>query len=176
MLVIGFDPGSISFGIGILKKEKNKIFYIYSDEIKLKEKDFNRKMKTLWRHLNALYSRFPIDIAAIEEGFLGKNVKSMNILAKVRGVVLGSLIAEDIELKYYSPREIKLAITGTGSALKIQVEKMIKTLLNIKKKELGSDESDALAVAYCHFLYTSNNPPRGILNPQQEPFNRMKRK
>ena len=153
MLVIGFDPGSISFGIGILKKENNKISYIYSEEIKLKEKDFNRKMKTLWQRLKDLYRQFPIDSAAIEEGFLGKNVKSMNILAKVRGVVLGSLIAAGIESNYYSPREIKLALTGSGGALKPQVAKMVKTLLNIKEKKLGSDESDALAVAYCHLLH-----------------------
>lgn len=152
MLVIGFDPGSISFGIGILKKESNKISYIHSEEIKLKEKEFNRKMKTLWQRLEDLYNRFPIDSAAIEEGFLGKNVRSMNILAKVRGVVLGSSIAAGIELNYYSPREIKLALTGTGGALKPQVAKMVNTLLNIKDKKQGNDESDALAVAYCHLL------------------------
>ena len=111
-------------------------------------------MKTLWLRLNDLYNRFPIDSAVIEEGFLGKNVKSMNILAKVRGVVLGSLIGAGIDLTYYSPREIKLALTGTGGALKTQVAKMAKTLLDIKEKKLGNDESDALAVAYCHLLKT----------------------
>jgi len=152
MLVIGFDPGSISLGLGILKKEHNTISYIYSQEIKLKEKDFNRKMITLWLKLQELYKQFPIKSAAIEEGFLGKNVKSMNILAKVRGVILGSLINAGIQLKYYSPREIKLALTGSGGALKLQVAKMVKTLLNIKEIKLGNDESDALAVAYCHLL------------------------
>ena len=154
MLVIGFDPGSISFGIGILKKENNIISYVHSEEIKLKEEDFNRKMNTLWLRLQDLYNRFPLQDAAIEEGFLGKNVKSMNILAKVRGVVLGSLLSTGIDLKYYSPREIKLALTGSGGALKPQVATMTKTLLNIKEKKLGSDESDALAVAYCHLLHT----------------------
>ncbi len=161
MLVIGFDPGSISFGIGILKKENSHIGYVYSEEIKLKEDDFNRKMKTLWQHLEILYKQFPIDHAAIEEGFLGKNVKSMNILSKVRGVVLGSLIAADIDLESYSPRQIKLALTGSGSAIKSQIERMVKTLLNIKEKKLGTDESDALAVAYCHLLNTRLEKVKG---------------
>jgi crossover junction endodeoxyribonuclease RuvC len=152
MLVVGFDPGSISFGIGILKKENNRISCIHSEEIKLKEKEFNRKMKTLWQKLDTLYKEYPIDTAAIEEGYLGKNVKAMNVLSKVRGVVLGSLIVAGIDLHYYSPRQIKQALTGSGSALKTQVARMIKTLLNIKEKKLGSDESDALAVAYCHLL------------------------
>ena len=152
MLVVGFDPGSICLGIGILKKENNNISYIHSYQVKFKEKEFNRKMKTLWLYLQDLYQRFPLDSAAIEEGFLGKNVRSMNVLAKVRGVVLGSLIAAGIDLYYYSPREIKLALTGTGGALKTQVAKMVQTLLHIKEKKLGSDESDALAAAYCHCL------------------------
>jgi crossover junction endodeoxyribonuclease RuvC len=154
VIIIGFDPGSISFGVGILKKENNKISYLHSEEIKLKEKDFYLKMKTLWRRLEMIYQQFPIHGAAIEEGFLGKNVKAMNVLSKVRGVVLASLLVRGIELKYYSPREIKLALTGSGSALKPQVGKMVKMLLNLNKKEkpLGSDESDALAVAYCHML------------------------
>ena len=152
MTVIGFDPGSIRFGVGILRKENNRIDYLYSEVIKLNEKEFNRKMKTLWYRLEAIYRQFPLSDAAIEEGFLGKNVRSMNILAKVRGVVLGSLITAGIDLQSYSPRQIKLALTGSGSAPKTQVSKMVKTLLNIKEKKLGVDESDALAVAYCHIL------------------------
>jgi len=154
MTVIGFDPGSIRFGVGILKKENNRIAYLHSEVIKLNENEFNLKMKTLWQRLEALYQQFPPDNAAIEEGFLGKNVRSMNLLAKVRGVVLGSLIVAGINLQSYSPRQIKLALTGSGSAPKIQVGKMVKTLLNIKEKKLGIDESDALAVAYCHILNT----------------------
>jgi len=158
MLVIGFDPGSIRFGIGILEKENNRISFVHSEEILLKEDSFNEKMKTLWVHLASLYQRFPISSAAIEEGFLGKNVRSMNILSKVRGVVLGSLIAKGIELESYPPRLVKQGITGNGNALKSQVERMVKTLLNIKEKTLGNDESDALAIAYCHLLHLKPKP------------------
>lgn len=154
MVVIGFDPGSISFGVGILEKKNNTITYLHSEEIKLKETDFYLKMKTLWHRLEDIYQKYPIDGAAIEEGFLGKNVKAMNVLAKVRGVVLGSLLVRGIRLESYSPREVKRALTGSGSALKPQVGKMLTMLLNLntKEKPLGSDESDALAVAYCHLL------------------------
>lgn len=152
MVVIGFDPGSVSFGVGILKKEGNRVSYLHSEEIKLSGKDFYLKMKNLWERLEILYTSFSISRAAIEEGFLGKNVKAMNLLAKVRGVVLGSLINQNIDLRFYSPRQIKLALTGNGNALKSQVSKMLKILLEINDKKLGSDESDALAVAYCHIL------------------------
>jgi crossover junction endodeoxyribonuclease RuvC len=154
MTVIGFDPGSIIFGVGILKKENDRISCIYSEAIKLQEKDFYTKMKVLWQRLEIIYQKFSVDCAAIEEGFLGKNVRSMNMLAVVRGVVLGSLLARDIPLVSYSPRAVKLALTGSGNASKIQVGNVVNMLLNKNPKthSLQADESDALAVAFCHLL------------------------
>ncbi|MCK4836095.1 MAG: crossover junction endodeoxyribonuclease RuvC [Candidatus Aminicenantes bacterium] len=152
MVLLGFDPGSVCFGIGILKKENGTIRYVHSEEIKLKEKQFNARMKTLWKRLDEIFSIFSINEAAIEEGFLGKNISSMNVLAKVRGVVLGFLILNELDLISYSPRQVKLAVTGNGNALKSQVKRTMEILLQIKEKKIGNDESDALAVAYCHLL------------------------
>ena len=35
MLIIGIDPGSVSCGIGILKKEQNRLLHVHSEEDKL---------------------------------------------------------------------------------------------------------------------------------------------
>lgn len=150
MLILGMDPGSLSFGIGLVKKDQNHFAYIHSEEIKLKEKDFVSRMQTLWARLNQVISQFPIDEAAMEEGFLGKNIRSMSLLSMVRGVALASLLQRSVPLRLYSPREVKLALTGYGNAEKMQLAKMAALVLDIRDKKLGLDESDALAVAYCH--------------------------
>ena len=49
----------------------------------------------------------------------------------------------------YTPREIKQAVTGTGSASKEQVQHMMAMLLRIDEP-LTADAADALAVAVCH--------------------------
>ena len=49
----------------------------------------------------------------------------------------------------YSPRSVKQAIVGRGSAEKTQVQHMVNMLLRIDKK-LAEDAADALAVALCH--------------------------
>ena len=152
MVVIGFDPGSIVLGIGILKEERGKITFVHSEEISLKEATFYGKMEKLWQRLQDLYKTYPVTTAAIEEGFLGKNVKAMNILSQIRVVLLASLIQRSIPVGFYSPRQIKLAISGNGNATKEQVSKMVAILLNLKNKKLGHDESDALATAFCHLL------------------------
>jgi len=150
MLILGMDPGSLSFGIGLVKKDQNHFAYIHSEEIKLKEKDFVSRMQTLWARLNQVTAQFPIDEAAMEEGFLGKNIRSMSLLSMVRGVALASLLQRNVPLRLYSPREVKLALTGYGNAEKTQLAKMAALVLGIRDKKLGLDESDALAVAYCH--------------------------
>jgi crossover junction endodeoxyribonuclease RuvC len=150
MLILGMDPGSLRFGIGLVNKEKNHFSYVHSEEIRLKEKDFVERMRTLWTGLNQVIARFPIDEAAMEEGFLGKNIRSMSLLSVVRGVALAALLQRGIPLRMYSPREVKLAMTGYGNAEKTQLAKMASLLLGIRDRKLGLDESDALAVAYCH--------------------------
>jgi crossover junction endodeoxyribonuclease RuvC len=150
MLILGMDPGSLSFGIGLVKKDRNHFEYIHSEVIKLKEKDFVSRMQTLWAGLNQVIARFPIDEAAMEEGFLGKNIHSMSLLSMVRGVALASLLQRHVPLRLYSPREVKLALTGYGNAEKTQLSKMAALVLGIRDRKLGLDESDALAVAYCH--------------------------
>lgn len=150
MLILGLDPGSLIFGIGIVKKENKRFSYVHSETIKLKDKDFVLRMQELWDRLNDLTAAFPVDQAAMEEGFLGKNIRSMSILSMVRGVAMAALLNRRLILSLYAPRQVKLALTGYGNADKEQVAKMAALLLNIKGRKLGLDESDALAVAYCH--------------------------
>ncbi len=152
MVVLGLDPGSLNFGIGIVEKRKGKISWLFSENIKLKNRDVPERMKILWNCLKDVIVRYNPDEIAIEEGYLGKNVRSMDLLSKIRGMVVAASIEFDKELTSYSPKEVKKAVTGYGSAEKDQVMKMIQILLNISTKKLTHDESDALAVAYAHAL------------------------
>ncbi len=152
MRIAGFDPGSKVFGIGVIDKEGSVLKFVMSEELKFTGKDFVDKMAILIERLTQIFKDLKIDETAIEDGFLGKNVSSMNTLSKVRGVVLATAINNKKELAFYSPREIKTSVTGNGNADKEQVQRGVKMLLGIKDHELGYDESDALAVALCHSL------------------------
>lgn len=150
MLILGLDPGSLRFGVGIIEKEKRRFAYVHSEILQLKDRDFVARMQELWERLGKLLATFAIEQAAMEEGFLGKNVRSMSLLSTVRGVALAALLERRLPLSFYAPRQVKLALTGYGNADKEQVAKMAALVLNIKGRKLGLDESDALAVAYCH--------------------------
>ena len=55
-----------------------------------------------------------------------------------------------IKVYEYTPLQVKQAVVGYGRAEKSQVQKMVKTILNLEAVPKPDDVADALAVAVCH--------------------------
>ncbi len=60
-----------------------------------------------------------------------------------------AILDNDLPIGEYSARSVKLAVVGTGSASKEQVQMMIVQLLRLSESP-AEDAADALAVAICH--------------------------
>ena len=66
------------------------------------------------------------------------------------------MVAEQngMEIREYTPNEIKKALTGYGSATKTQMEEMARVHLGLKEKPKPDDAADALAAAVtCGLMY-----------------------
>jgi len=50
----------------------------------------------------------------------------------------------------YNPRAVKMAMTGFGSASKIQMQSMLQRHFRLKELPRPDDAADALAIALCH--------------------------
>jgi crossover junction endodeoxyribonuclease RuvC len=50
----------------------------------------------------------------------------------------------------YTPQAVKMAVCGSGSAAKGQVQRMVGTLLHLPAPPASDHAADALAVAICH--------------------------
>jgi crossover junction endodeoxyribonuclease RuvC len=98
-----------------------------------------------------LIDNFNPDEIAIEAPFFGKNVQSMLKLGRAQGVAMAAGLSREIPITEYSPKKIKMAITGNGNASKEQVAKMLQSLLKIKELPKNLDSTDGLAAAVCHF-------------------------
>ena len=83
---------------------------------------------------------------------MAKNPKSTLALGEVRGVILLSAAQIGVPVYEYSAREVKGSVVGVGSAHKSQVAAMIGRLLGLSHEGETEDETDALAVAFCHVL------------------------
>jgi len=60
-------------------------------------------------------------------------------------------LSREVPVTEYSPKKIKMAITGNGNASKEQVAKMLQSTLNLKELPKNLDSTDGLAAAVCHF-------------------------
>jgi crossover junction endodeoxyribonuclease RuvC len=77
------------------------------------------------------------------------NARSLIVLAQARGALLAALGGSGLEIREYSPAEVKSAVTGNGRADKEQVARMVRLLLASAGDGWASDATDALALALC---------------------------
>ena len=91
---------------------------------------------------------------AIETQFVDKNPQTMIKIVHAQGVAIAAALSRDIPVNEYSPMKIKMAITGNGHSTKNQVADMLQRFLHIPEEKMPKklDATDALAIAYCHFL------------------------
>ena len=156
-IILGIDPGTTIMGFGIIKVKERKMTLIMMNELNLtKYKDHYLKLKLVFERTISLIEGYSPDEIAIEAPFFGKNVQSMLKLGRAQGVAMAAGLSREIPITEYSPKKIKMAITGNGNASKEQVAKMLQNLLSIKELPKNLDSTDGLAAAVCHF-YNSNN-------------------
>jgi crossover junction endodeoxyribonuclease RuvC len=108
--------------------------------------------RTLW-----LVDTYHPDELAIEAPFFGKNVQSMLKLGRAQGVAMAAALYRQIPVFEYSPRKIKIAVTGRGDASKEQVAAFLQNQLKIIDMPEKMDATDALAAAVCHFYQKSSD-------------------
>lgn len=151
-IILGIDPGTTIMGFGLLKIINKNMELIRMDELMLKKYDDHYlKLKLIFEHTIQLIDTYHPDEIAIEAPFFGKNVQSMLKLGRAQGVAMAAGLSREIPITEYSPKKIKMAITGNGNASKEQVAKMLQNLLKIKELPTNLDSTDGLAAAVCHF-------------------------
>lgn len=167
MIILGIDPGTTVTGYGIIKYESNAFTKIASGVINLPStKPIPTRLKIIHEEINKLIRLHNPDEFAIETAFYGKNVQAAMKIGYARGVAILAAVLNNIPTSEYSPREIKKSVVGRGSATKEQVGFMIKSILVLDKKNMKSDETDALAIALCH-VFRMKSPAKGNMNWKQ---------
>ncbi len=157
-VIIGIDPGTQILGFGVIHIQGKNIEYKEMGVINLKKhKDHFVTLKIISEEVLKLIEKYNPDEMAIESPFYGKNPQVMLKLGRAQGAAIAAALRRDIPIFEYSPKSIKLAITGKGSASKEQVALMVQKLLNINFDQKYLDATDALAIAICHY-YQSISP------------------
>ena len=106
-------------GYGLVLIENKKLTCIGLDAIKFdsKRSPFER-LGDIHESISVLFKKHNPDSLAMEAPFYGKNVQSMLKLGRAQGVIMSAGLEKGIPVEEYSPRKVKMAITGSGAATK----------------------------------------------------------
>ena len=162
-IILGIDPGSMVTGYGVVEAGRGGKFSLVTDgELNLKGlKGLPEKLLAIKEGLATVIDEFRPESVAVESLFFAKNARSSIVLAHARGAALLCAAEYGLEVFEYEPKKIKLAVTGFGSADKLQVSKMVSALLK-GAQPTGADAADALAVAICHINHMGGPEGRSM--------------
>jgi crossover junction endodeoxyribonuclease RuvC len=150
IIILGIDPGIADTGFGIIRKEKNALVCLDYGTIKTSSKIcLSDRLEILSCELTKIIKKYQPETIAVEQLFFCKNVKTALVVGHARGVVLLTAKQCGANLCEYTPLQVKQAVSAYGKASKLQVQKMVKLLLNLKELPQPDDAADALAAAIC---------------------------
>lgn len=151
MRILGIDPGYALMGYGIIEKKGNQFAVCDYGSISTEAgAPMPQRLKFLYSSLMDIIAEWQPEEAAIEELFYNTNAKTVINVGQARGVAVLACVNSGIEVREYTPLQIKQALAGYGRAEKKQVQQMVKAILHLEKVPKPDDTADALAVAVCH--------------------------
>jgi len=148
-IILGIDPWTTTTWFAIIRKKWNNAelldYWIIDTppNIPIEEKLFE-----IWNDINEIISTYNPDLAVIEKLFFTNNIKTWIDVSHARWVVLYCLYSKGIQMKHYTPLELKSAICGNWKATKKQLQNAIKMILNMETTPKPDDAADAIWLAY----------------------------
>jgi crossover junction endodeoxyribonuclease RuvC len=149
MRILGIDPGSRLTGFGVIEESLRGYKYIASGSIRVTAEYFPDRLKQIFKGLLEVVERYQPEQMAIEQVFMHINADSALKLGQARGAAICAVQAAGLPVFEYSAKQVKQAVVGKGNAQKLQVQHMVKILLNIQG-DMQIDASDALGICLCH--------------------------
>ena len=150
MKILGIDTSLRSSGYGVLVAEGSRLRALDFGRIRNAPKaPLSECLRTIHARVAELLAEHAPDVLAIESVIYGKNAGTMLVLGEARGAVITAAAAASVPIYEYEPRRVKMAVCGNGLAEKLQVQRMVKTLLALPELP-QNDAADALALAIAH--------------------------
>lgn len=96
-----------------------------------------------------IFKKNTIQTVSMEKLFFTKfNQNNAEFVYGIRGILLAMALKYKVNIKEFSPIELKKYITGNGRAEKALVQKMIMKLFRLQEIPEYNDAADALGLAY----------------------------
>lgn len=153
MFVLGIDPGLTRTGYGVIRSEGGRDEAVAAGVISTNpELPISVRLLEIRHDIEDVLDDFPIDHAAIEQVFINRNRNTAMAVARASGVVMATIADRGLDVAEYSPSQMKMTITGSGSADKQQIRAVIGMRLGAGVAG-PVDAADALGIALCHIQH-----------------------
>lgn len=153
MRVLGIDPGTATTGYGLVWRpsdDDSLVLIEYGVLRTSSDSPMAERLLNLHDGVDEIVQSLEPDVVAVEELYFARNVTSALTVGQARGVILLAAARACLPVYEYQPRQIKLALTGYGSADKRQVQEMVRLMLNLAAPPRPDDAADAIATALTH--------------------------
>ncbi len=151
MLVLGIDPGIAKTGWGVVDIVGQRYRPVSFGVVKTEAKTpIESRIHAIANDVGSLATQFKVDAVSMEDIFFAKNVSSAITVAKVIGAIIQQMSLQGIPVTLFTPLQIKMAVTGYGTAEKHQVQEMVRLLLKLETVPSPDHAADSLAAAICY--------------------------
>ena len=145
---MGIDPGLARVGYGAVVQSGFKLRALNYGCIETSpDMTFTERLLKIYEDLSEQIQFCNPDLVSVERLFFGRNTTTAEYVYQARGVVM--LLAAQNKLNVIEPKpnQIKMALCGTGNAVKSQVQGMVQRFLSLDEIPKPDDTADALAAA-----------------------------
>ncbi|MEN9390383.1 MAG: crossover junction endodeoxyribonuclease RuvC, crossover junction endodeoxyribonuclease RuvC [Candidatus Parcubacteria bacterium] len=144
---IAIDPGYDRIGIAVFEGKA----LVHSECFETDKKaEFTDRLLAVHKHVTAALKKCKPESLALETLFFSTNVKTAIKVSEARGVILLAAAQAGVAVHEYSPQAVKIAVTGSGTAPKEAVIRMVARLVQRGTKKRLDDEYDAIALGLAH--------------------------
>lgn len=153
MKILGIDPGVADTGWAVLEQEPpaGAVRLVASGIVRTAPPvPLPDRLNAIHAGVAELLRDHRPDILAIEEMFFLKRANTMRATLQARGVILLAAAQAKTAVIEYNPKHVKTTLTGSGSAEKSQMQKMVQRTLGLAEPLRPDDTADAAAIALCH--------------------------
>jgi crossover junction endodeoxyribonuclease RuvC len=149
MIILGIDPGIGRTGYAILEQTGSNIRLRECGCISTMPKSPEPgRLLEIKHDVESLIKKWRPEAVCLESLFFAANSKTAMSVGQARGVVVAQAAEHKLQIIEITPLQVKIAVTGYGKADKSQVQRMIVTLLKLKKVPKPDDAADAVAIAW----------------------------
>ena len=148
IVCLGIDPGLARVGYGAVAQSGFKLRALNYGCIETSpELSFTERLLKIYNAMQEQITICKPDLVSIERLFFGRNTTTAEYVYQARGVVMLLVAQNNLPVVEPKPNQIKLALCGTGDAVKTQVQGMVQRFLALDEIPKPDDTADALAAA-----------------------------